>query len=157
MVWPDTDRAVHTMPAMAITKNMPDSPDTPNRSSTTDDTMIVSIVMPDTGLRATVAIALAATDAKKNENTSVRPRPTTTTVTEETRLPKKTAAVSEATTTPMRMVTIGTSRSVRSSVADLPERNAFTAIPSEPATIFSDLRIPKIPAVAMAPTPMNRT
>ena len=33
--------------------------------------MIVSIVMPETGLRAIVAIALAATDVKKNENTSV--------------------------------------------------------------------------------------
>ena len=75
MVCPDTESAVHTMPAMAITKNIPVGPSRPNRSSTTDEKMIVSIVMPDTGLRATVAMALAATDAKKNENTSVSARP----------------------------------------------------------------------------------
>ena len=40
---------------------------------------MVSIVIPLTGLRAVVAIALAATEAKKNEKTSVssRPRPST--------------------------------------------------------------------------------
>ena len=71
IVCPDTDSAVHTMPAMAITKNMPASPLIPNRSSTTDEMMTVSIVMPDTGLRAIVAMAVAATEVKKKENTSV--------------------------------------------------------------------------------------
>jgi hypothetical protein len=37
--------------------------------------MIVSMVMPETGLRAVVAIALAATDVKKKEKTSVSRRP----------------------------------------------------------------------------------
>ena len=41
----------------------------PKRSSTTDEMMIVSMVMPETGLRAVVAMALAATDVKKNEKT----------------------------------------------------------------------------------------
>ena len=55
---------------------MPVVPETPNRSSTIDEMMMVSIVMPETGLRAVVAIALAATEVKKNEKTSVSTRPT---------------------------------------------------------------------------------
>ena len=50
-------------------------PDSPKRSSTIDEMMIVSIVMPETGLRAVVAIALAATEVKKNENTSASATP----------------------------------------------------------------------------------
>src|SRR5665811_1539397 len=68
---PETESAVHTIPAIAMTKNMPVVPDNPNCSNTTDEMMTVSMVMPDTGLRAVVAIAFAATDVKKNENTSV--------------------------------------------------------------------------------------
>jgi len=37
--------------------------------------MAVSMVMPDTGLRAVVAMALAATEVKKNEKSSVSSRP----------------------------------------------------------------------------------
>src|SRR6266704_942327 len=80
MACPDTESAVHTMPAMAITKNMPVVPETPNCSNTTEEMMIVSIVIPETGLRAVVAIALAATDVKKNENTRVSAMPTATAV-----------------------------------------------------------------------------
>ena len=69
IAWPETDSAVHTMPAIAITKNMPVVPETPNRNSTTDEMMMVSMVMPETGLRAVVAIAFAATEVKKKENT----------------------------------------------------------------------------------------
>ena len=71
IVCPDTESAVHTMPAIAITKNIPDCPLMPKRSSTTDEMMTVSMVMPETGLRAVVAMAVAATDVKKNEKTSV--------------------------------------------------------------------------------------
>ena len=45
ITWPETDNAVHTMPAMAITKNMPEVPETPNFSSTIDDTMMVNMVI----------------------------------------------------------------------------------------------------------------
>ena len=38
--------------------------------------MMVSMVIPETGLRAVVAMALAATEVKKNEKSSVSPRPT---------------------------------------------------------------------------------
>ena len=75
MVWPETESAVHTIPASAITKNMPVVPETPKRSSTTEEMMMVSMVMPDTGLRAVVAIALAATEVKKNEKTSASADP----------------------------------------------------------------------------------
>ena len=44
------------------------------------------------------------------------------------------------------------SRSVRSSsMCPSPCRNALIAMPNEPATTLSDLRMPKIPAVAIAP------
>ena len=49
------------------------------------------------------------------------------------------------------------SRSVRSPDAALPTRKAFSATPKESATMRSDFTMPKIPAVAMAPTPMKRT
>ena len=75
IVWPETESAVQTIPAIAMTKNMPVRPETPNSSRTTDEMMIVSIVIPETGLRAVVAIALAATDVKKNEKTSVSAEP----------------------------------------------------------------------------------
>ena len=74
--WPEIESAVQTTPAIAITKNMPVVPETPKRSSTTEETMIVSIVMPEIGLRAVVAIALAATEVKKKEKSSVSARPT---------------------------------------------------------------------------------
>jgi hypothetical protein len=145
------------MPAMAITKNMPVVPDTPNRSSTTEETMMVSIVMPETGLRAVVAIALAATEAKKKENTSVSSRPMASTAGEGDRLPKKTAAPSADTTTPTRMDITGMSRSVRSSRASVPARKARVAMAKLEATTRRDFRIPMMPAAAMAPTPMKRT
>ena len=62
MVCPDTDSAVQTMPAMAITKNIPVVPDNPNCSSTADEMMMVSMVMPDTGLRAVVAMAKSSAE-----------------------------------------------------------------------------------------------
>ena len=63
---------MQTIPAIAMTKNIPVVPETPNFRRMTDEMMIVSIVMPETGLRAIVAIAFAATDAKKNEKPSAR-------------------------------------------------------------------------------------
>ena len=68
MNWPETHSAVHTMPAIAITKNMPVVPDRPNLNSTTEEMMTVSMVMPEAGLFAVVAMALAATEAKKKAN-----------------------------------------------------------------------------------------
>ena len=119
--------------------------------------MIVSIVIPETGLRAVVAIALAATEVKKNENTSVSPRPMRTTTDVASRLPRKIATATVDTTTPIRIFMIAMSRSVRSSPSASPWRKALAAIENEPATILSDLMMPKMPAVAMAPTPMKRT
>jgi hypothetical protein len=119
--------------------------------------MIVSIVMPETGLRAVVAIALAATEVKKKEKTSVRPMPIRVTTMEPPRVREKIAMATEETTTPIRIVTTLTSRSVRSSRCPSPCRKAFAAIENDPATIFRDLTIPKMPAVAIAPTPMKRT
>ena len=118
---------------------------------------MVSIVIPDTGLRAVVAIALAATDVKKNENSRASATPVITTAGALFRLPRKTPMASALTTTPSRMLTMGRSRSVRSPDAAPPPRNAFSATPKESATMRSDFTMPKIPAVAMAPTPTKRT
>ena len=156
-VWPETERAVQTIPAIAITKNIPVVPESPKRRRTTEDTMIVSIVIPETGLREVVAIALAATEVKKNEKASVRRRPTSTTTIEAPRLAKKMPAESADTSTPPRIQVTGMSRSVRSSLVASPCRNARAAMEKEPATTLSDLMIPKMPAVAIAPTPTNRT
>ena len=79
-VWPETESAVQTIPAMAITKNMPVRPERPNSSSTTEETMTVSMVMPETGLRAVVAMALAATEVKKKEKSSTSRSPTPSTL-----------------------------------------------------------------------------
>ena len=81
---------MHTTPAIAITKNIPLVPETPKRSSTIEETMMVSIVMPEIGLRAVVAIAFAATEVKKNANSRVRARPTRTTSSDWPRVEKKT-------------------------------------------------------------------
>src|SRR5215469_11306941 len=64
---PDAHRATQTMPAKAITKNMPVVPESPNFSSTAAETITVSNVIPLAGLLAVVAMVLAATVVKKNE------------------------------------------------------------------------------------------
>ncbi len=107
MVWPETESAVQTIPAMAITKNMPAVPETPKRSRTAEEMMMVSIVIPDTGLRAVVAMALAATDVKKKEKSSVMPRPTATTVQETGSWPKKAATAMAPMMIPRRMADHG--------------------------------------------------
>ncbi len=118
---------------------------------------MVSMVIPETGLRAVVAMALAATEVKKNEKAMVRRSPTSTTRREAPRLAKKTPAPSVDTRTPPRIQVTGMSRSVRSAPPASPWRKARAAMENEPATTFMDFTIPNMPAVAMAPTPMNRT
>ena len=83
--------------------------------------MIVSIVIPETGLRA-AAIAFAATDVKK-EKTSVSPRPTSAMTAVAPRSPRKIAMATAETTTPMRIFMIPMSRSVRSVPACSPCRH----------------------------------
>ncbi len=78
--------------------------------------MTVSMVMPEAGLLAVVAMALAATEVKKNAKMSVRIRPRIRTVQETCRRPKKMATQSAPATTPRRMERMGMSRSVRSGV-----------------------------------------
>ena len=154
MVCPDTDSAVQTIPAMAMTKNIPVVPERPKRSSTTDEMMMVSMVMPETGLRAVVAMAFAATEVKKNEKKSVKSSPATSTIAVGRSVPKNTATPIAPMTTPMSCVTTGMSRSVRSSTCASPWRKALRAIPNDPPMTRSDLMMPKMPAVAIAPTPM---
>src|SRR5579863_692865 len=159
MNWPETQSAVQTMPAIAITKNMPVVPESPNRTSTTDVMMTVSMVMPEAGLLAVVAMALAATDAKKKAKSSVSASPQMRMVHETWKREKKIATARALRTMPRRIVTMEMSRSVRANSAAVCVRaergwNARRAMPNEPAITRSDLATPKIPAVAMAPTPM---
>ena len=69
--------------------------------------MIVSMVMPDTGLRAVVAIAFAATDVKKNEKSSVSSSPAMSTGMRRRSVPKKIATPIAPMTTPTRMADDG--------------------------------------------------
>ena len=158
IVWPDTDSAVQTMPAIAITKNMPDCPLTPNRSSTTDEMMTVSIVMPDTGLRAMVAMAFAATEVKKNEKTQrQRQRQQDVQRRSSSSVPKNTATTSVADDDADEL---RHDREVAVGALAASSRRGGTraaAIANEPTTTRSDLMMPKMPAVAIAPTPMKRT
>src|ERR1035437_3883666 len=118
------ESAVHTMPAMAITKNMPVGPESPNRRSTTQEIMMVSMVMPETGLRAVVAMALAATEVKKKEKSSVSARPARTAAGDPLRLPRNAATPMAETITPSRIDITEISRSVRSGPASAPPEGA---------------------------------
>ena len=138
MVWPETDSAVQTMPAIAMTKNMPVVPERPNLSSTTDEMMIVSIVMPDTGLRAVVAIALAATEVKKKEKTSVSSRPTRRRGAC-CRGFRRRSPTPSADTTPDQDRHHGHVPVGALDAAPSPLRNAFAAIENDPATISERL------------------
>src|SRR5215469_14385399 len=88
---PDTQSATQTIPDNAMTKNIPVAPERPNLSSTTAETMTVSNVMPDAGLFAVAAMALAATVVKKNEKSSVSTRPSAKTLQVTCNCPKKAA------------------------------------------------------------------
>ena len=76
--------------------------------------MMVSIVMPEAGLLAVVAMALAATEVKKNENSSVSTRPNADHRPGDLKVPRRRATPIAPMTTPSKMETIGISRSVRS-------------------------------------------
>ncbi len=147
IVCPDTDSAVQTIPAIAITKNIPAGAAQPEPQQHHDEMMIVSIVIPDTGLRAMVAMALAATEAKKNEKTNVSTRPTTMTDGEPEMLVKNTATASGA---QHHAEQDGDERDVAvralEGVGALgPQRKALNAIENEPATTRRDLMMPKMP------------
>ena len=121
--------------------------------------MTVSIVMPETGLRAIVAMALAATEVKKNENTSVSIRASAiATATLGSSVPKKTATPTDG-DRPRRCqlrhdrdVAIGALAAASRRGGTRARRSRTSA-----ATMRSDLMMPKMPAVAIAPTPMKRT
>ena len=65
--------------------------DAETQAAPREEMMMVSMVMPETGLRAVVAMALAATEVKKNEKTSVSTTPTIIATGEPSRLPRKSA------------------------------------------------------------------
>ena len=153
--WPEIESAVQTTPATAITKNIPVVPETPKRSSTTEETMMVSIVMPEIGLRAVVAIAFAATEVKKNEKSRVSPRPTRTASERLAEGREEDAGGERREHDPDqdrhdREVAVGALRSR----GPRPGGTSAAAIENDPAMMRSDFRMPKMPAVAIAPTPM---
>ena len=62
---PEAASAVHTTPPTIMVMNMPLPPSRPILSSTNPVTISVSIVIPETGLVPTMAIARAATGANR--------------------------------------------------------------------------------------------
>ena len=58
--------------------------------------MMVSMVMPETGFRAVVAMALAATEVKKNEKNRVSASPARITASEAESWPRKTPTAMRA-------------------------------------------------------------
>ena len=66
---PAIESAVQTTPPMTIAATMPLVPDNPMLTSTSDESMSVMSVMPDTGLEPTIAMAFAATVVKRNDMT----------------------------------------------------------------------------------------
>ena len=119
--------------------------------------MMVSIVMPETGLRAVVAIALAATEVKKNEKSSVSTRPADDRSKRAVEVPQERCDRDRAHDHADqdghdRDVAVGP---LVRRLAAVPESAKGDA--EDPATTRIDLRMPKMPAVAMAPTPMKRT
>ena len=78
---------------------------------------MVSMVMPETGLLAVVAMALAATEVKKNAKTSVSTRPRTSDGPGGLQRPKKMADDERAGHDAEQDGEIGMSRSVRSGAA----------------------------------------
>ena len=114
---------------------------------------MVSIVMPEIGLRAVVAIAFAATEVKKKEKSRVSAEADEdrrgATGRGSRRRRRRRASRARR---PTRIVTIGMSRSVRSvRVRPRPGGTCAAAIENEPAMMRSDFRMPKMPAVAIAP------
>ena len=120
--------------------------------------MMVSMVMPETGLRAVVAMALAATLVKKNENTSASSTPDQD---HGGRGATGCRATRHGDRAHHHAQQDGHHRDI--AVGALAGRGFArrgklrTATPKEPATMRMDLTIPKMPAVAMAPTPTKRT
>ena len=118
----------------------------------------MSMVMPEAGLFAVVAMALAATEAKKKAKSkrereahgrgrSRRPEGAQ----------KKMATAMALTMMPSRIVVWRCRDRCARIVSAARERKARSAMPKEPAMTRSDLMTPKMPAVAMAPTPIKRT
>jgi len=109
-----------------ITKNMRWCLERPKRSSTIDEMMMVSIVMPETGLRRVVAMALAATLVKKKETPPPAPRRSGSPRARRTAC-RAARRRRRLTITPTRTVITGRSRSVRSPEAVSPARKVRAA------------------------------
>ena len=77
-------------------------------------------------------MAFAATEAKKKEKTRVSSRPISAASSVPSRVLKKIPATTAVRMTPIRMVVIGMSRSVRSCPSASPCRKARAAIEKEP-------------------------
>ena len=118
---------------------------------------MVSMVMPETGLRAVVAMAFAATEVKKNEKTSASTRPDRDHGPGDRQMPEEDRHGDRAHHHAEEESLSSACRDRCAPVVASPWRKARSAIPNEPATTLSDLTMPKMPAVAIAPTPMKRT
>ena len=120
--------------------------------------MMVSMVMPETGLRAVVAMALAATEVKKKEKSSVSTRPTDDDWPGDRELPEESSDGERAHDDAEEDRRSSAYRG-RCVPARTPRRDGRLSARCRriPPRLRSDLTMPKMPAVAIAPTPMKRT
>ena len=160
---PDAASAVHTTPPTIIVTNMPLPPDRPSLSITKPVTIRVSMVIPDTGLVPTMAIARAATGANRNAmsitsavatRAEVRDPPTPTPN------EKKTKAATAKITSPTIANWPESERSTRGTLVT--SRRSWWLMPTMLAPIERTIegsadRMPRMPAPAIPPTPMMRT
>ena len=160
---PDAARAVQTTPPTIMVTNMPSPPVSPILSSTTPVMIRVSMVMPDTGLVPTMAMARAATGANRKAMMVTRMVQTRAYLNDDAAPMPKLKKVS-AETMKMAMPATATvpdsERSTRRVAVTCPSRLAASALMLAKIDLTidgSDPMMPRIPAPAMPPTPTIRT
>ena len=158
---PAIDNAVQTTPPIISAATMPLTPFSPTATMTTDAKMSVINVIPLTGLEPTMAMALAATVVKRKAITAVRMIATRA----NNRLPsmtpnqKKRKVMSNVTIAAMATKRKGRSCIPRAepldTVSALPASAPFVAKPTALLMTPHERMIPIMPAIAIAPIPMD--
>ena len=158
MKHPDIDRAVHTTPPIISAATIPLTPFSPTATITTDASMSVMSVIPDTGLLPTMAMALAATVVKRKAITATSSIPTTANLMLPSMMPnqKKMKVTRRVTAEPIAMILNDRSRCVRSCLLSsvlLPFISLAASV-TAPFIMSHDFIMPMSPAMAMPPMPM---
>ena len=158
---PAIANAEQTIPPTISAVTIPAVPFKPTAAKMKEERISVIIVIPDTGLLPTVAMAVAATVVNRKAKMKTISRPTITCVTFIWSPPKakKMPITTNKPRKPKRMIFIEMSRCVRSTcccglsaAALLP----LKIVPIEVLMTPADLMTPRMPAMAMPPIPIRR-